>query len=184
MRLPVPGTAGNHPGTIASDGSYTLKSSLYGGAIVERVFSGDFTTVVSFTSTTPTVPDSYKYVVCGVASKVGISFSDFVYNASGEPFPTSVGSVFPNCSVPWSWYNSNWGPNGNSISIAGLSYFRFQRIANTITLHYSPSPTGPWSTLIRTGTVTAGHAVLCCIGDAVGLATYTRIARCVSVSEP
>ena len=82
--LPLDGTQGASPGTIEADGRLTLTSSAYTGAIVDTPFAADFTlVVVSYTSTTTGNPESYKYVICGVATKASIAVKDFVYNDGG-----------------------------------------------------------------------------------------------------
>ena len=167
FKLPAAGSA-TQSGTssvILSDGSWSYVGG-YLGVIVGRVFTGDFTLVVSWT----TIDNSaaYFYVTAAMLSKTVASTSDFIWNNQETWSPSTYSSDFPGYSLLFSWYNSSYGGGSNRfIANWFKTFYRYRRVGNAVSLDFGASATGPWTSIV-TGTTTTGSQVLCFIGTCSG----------------
>jgi hypothetical protein len=163
LKLPVAGSA-TQAGTssvILSDGSWSYVGG-YLGVIVGRVFTGDFTLVVSWTTIDSSA--AYFYVTAAMLSKTVASTSDFIWNNQETWSPSTYSSNFPGYSLLFSWYNSSYGGGSNRfIANWYKTFYRYQRIGNSVSLDFGASATGPWTSIV-TGTTTTGSQVMCFIG--------------------
>ena len=163
LKLPVAGSAtqAGISSVILSDGSWSYVGG-YLGVIVGRVFTGDFTLVVSWTTIDSSA--AYFYVTAAMLSKTVASTSDFIWNNQETWSPSTYSSNFPGYSLLFSWYNSSYGGGSNRfIANWYKTFYRYQRIGNSVSLDFGASATGPWTSIV-TGTTTTGSQVMCFIG--------------------
>jgi hypothetical protein len=170
------------PAWILTDESYGTAAIV--GTVVNKVFTGDFTVVLSF---------AHSYISFGMGWKANPDIRDF------EHHPTySNNSWMAMWSSPWGFvgiggsgggygnigaYNVETGWfNPNAAGPFPVRWYRYVRSGNNVSIAVSASSaTGPW-TVHASGTISnPTDKVLCMIGQAAGLRGCSDPARIISV---
>jgi hypothetical protein len=154
----LPQNHGGAYGIINSDGSWTTAAS-YCGVILDQVFTGDFTFVLSYYfAGNPEYMKASDHVMVVHPS----ANTDNFFNITAEWWQ-SAGSNFPGYTLAMNHYNYTYG-GGQLFTVWGpFTYWQYQRLGNTLTLRNSQNPTGPWNN-VKQATVTSDVKVICGVG--------------------
>ena len=148
----------NHGGTLGninSDGSWTTAKS-YCGVILDQVFKGEFTFVLSYYfDGNPEYMKASSHVMVVHPSA---STNNFV-NKTVEWWNNAIAN-FPGYTIGLSHYNFNYGGGQLFPVWVPVTYWQYQRRGNTLALRNSQTPTGPWND-IKKATVAANDSVIC-----------------------
>lgn len=173
MKLPAPGSR-TALGVINSNGSWTVTDGGYSGAIIDRVYSGNFSLVVLWS--VQGGEEDYKYSQHAMITHPSAVTSNYFANNFDYYDFASLGANFPGYTISLYHYNSSYGGHTPHTSWNN-TYFRYERIGNQITLSYS-SVNGSWN-VHKTATVNTLDKVICVIGTAAGTATL-KVATVIS----
>ena len=148
----------NHGGTLGkinSDGSWTTAQS-YCGVILDHVFKGEFTFVLSYYfDGNPEYMKASSHVMVVHPSA---STNNFV-NKTVEWWNNAIAN-FPGYTIGLSHYNYNYGGGQLFPVWVPVTYWQYQRRGNTLALRNSQTPTGPWND-IKKAAVAANDSVIC-----------------------
>jgi hypothetical protein len=177
VRFRLPNRHNNTMGVINPDGSWTTAAAT-GGAVVNRVFDGDFKLIISWEC-----PSSVEFAqrtshhVVGKGSVAG-SLDDFT-NITGGDWAEKGGLI---ADFPIGGYGTETHFYNNAVRVPNLSWWRYERIGygfNNFKLSVSTSSeNGPWQELRNPGF--HGNKVICGISNNYGKAVcIARIVSCV-----
>ena len=148
----------NHGGTLGkinSDGSWTTARS-YCGVILDHVFKGEFTFVLSYYfDGNPEYMKASSHVMVVHPSA---STNNFV-NKTVDWWNNAIAN-FPGYTIGLSHYNFNYGGGQLFPVWVPVTYWQYQRRGNTLALRNSQTPTGPWND-IKKAAVAANDSVIC-----------------------
>lgn len=136
----------------------------YSGAILDKVFYGDFTVIASW---------QHNYMGIGMVYKGTPSTADFIGTSSdgGGLYWATVSQSGFGTGAGYSFlgqYHAPISANGGT-SNRKKTYFKWQRVTNTLTLQYSyKGASGPWTNFSDNYTATAstGDGVIIGMGEA------------------
>jgi hypothetical protein len=154
-KFKLPTNHNNSQGTINADGSWTTAYG-YCGVILDTVFTGDFTFVLSYS-----FDGDFEFQKASdhvMISGSSLSTSNFYNNTVN--WYSSVGSNFPGYTVAMNHYNYNYGGGTYYTVYLPTTYWQYQRRGNTITLRNSSNGSS-WNN-IKSETVNSNHNQIIC----------------------
>jgi hypothetical protein len=156
----LPQNDGGSLGSIRTDGSWITTARGYSGVILDTVFTGEFTFVLSYYFDGD--PEYMKASAHLMVVHPSASTTNFVNKTVDWWNPGVVMENFPGYSIGLHHYNYDYGGGRLFPVWSPYTYWQYQRRGNTLTLRNGQTPTGPWND-IKSATVSANDKVICAV---------------------
>jgi hypothetical protein len=155
----LPQNDGGSLGSIRSDGSWTTATG-YCGVILDTVFTGEFTFVLSYYF--DGLPEYMKASAHVMVVHPSASTTNFVNKTVDWWNQGVVMENFPGYSIGLHHYNYDYGGGTLFPVWSPYTYWQYQRRGNTLTLRNGQTPTGPWND-IKKSTIASNDKVICAV---------------------